>query len=57
VLDNGRMLGMSERQLNVARLLAVGAVVDVLLAPHSVGFAVVGAVVGDISARRRASAI
>ena len=34
VLANARMLGMSERQLTAACLLAVGAVVDVLVAAH-----------------------
>ena len=34
ILANARMLGMSERQLFAPRLLALGAVVDVLLAAH-----------------------
>ena len=34
VLANARMLGMNERQLHAARLLAVGAVLDVLVAAH-----------------------
>ena len=34
ILANARMLGMNERQLFAPRLLAVGAVVDVLLAAH-----------------------
>ena len=34
ILANARMLGMSERQLFAPRLLALGAVLDVLLAAH-----------------------
>ena len=34
VLANARMLGMNERQLFAPRLLALGAVLDVLLAAH-----------------------
>ena len=34
VLANARMLGMNERQLHAPRLLAVGAVLDVLVAAH-----------------------
>ena len=46
MLANARMLGMATA-IDAPRLLAVGAVVDVLLAAYSVGFAVVGAVVGE----------